>query len=137
MAYPNKTINNGPFGSFMADPGQSALPAYARCKFVNPSTTTKDAKPLLQLCSATERADVVTLQPIAAGKVGTVKYVNCGGETYGLASGTIASAGVAIYGAASGKVSTVSGGGAVLVGKSTSPGADGGVVTYAPVPAAA
>jgi hypothetical protein len=137
MAYPNKTINTGPFGSFMADPEGSALAAYARCKFVNPAGATKDSKPILQLCSATERADVITMQPIAAGAVGTVKFANSAGEQYGLCVGTIASAGVLLYGGANGKVTAASGGGAVVVGKSTSPGADAGVVTYAPVVALA
>ncbi len=134
MAYPNRTINDGPYGSFMADPTAAALGLNVRCKFVDPSTTspattTPDGKPILQLCSATERADVITLQPIAAGAYGSVKFANAAGENFGVMSGNIAT-GVAIYGAASGKVSASSGGGALLIGKATSLGADGGGVTY-------
>jgi hypothetical protein len=131
MAYPNKTINDGPYGSFMADPGQTALGIYVRCKFVDPSTTTPDGKPLLQLASATERADVVTMQPIAAGAYGTVKFVNAGGELFGQMSGNVAS-GTQLYAAASGKVGPSSAGSALKVGRTTSTGNDAGAVTYAP-----
>lgn len=131
MAYPNKTINDGPYGSFMADPGQAALGIYVRCKFVDPSTSTPDGKPLLRLAGATERADVITMQPIAAGAYGTVKFVNCGGEVFGQMTGNIAS-GTQLYAAASGKVSSSSAGSALKVGKTTSTGNDGGAVTYAP-----
>ena len=50
--------------------------------------------------------------------------------------GTILS-GAAVYGAASGKVSSSSAGGAVLLGVSLCAGADGGYVTWEPNPAAA
>jgi hypothetical protein len=129
MSYVNKTINDGPYGSFMADAGQAAIGIYVRCKFVDPAGATPDGKPLLQVCGAADRADVVTMQPIAPGAYGTVKFANAAGEQFGKMSGNCAS-GVALYGAASGKVSTVSTS-ATLIGKSTSIGADGGTVTYA------
>lgn len=132
MAYPNKTINDGPYGSFMADPNGSTLGIYTRCKFANPSSSTPDGKPILQLASATEPADVVTMQPIAAGAYGSVKFINSGGETFGQMSGDIA-CGATLYAAASGKVSASSAGSALKVGVTTSTGADGGPVTYAPV----
>lgn len=131
MAYPNKTINDGPYGSFMAKPGEAALGIYVRCKFTDPTTSTPDGSPVLELASATERADVVTLQPIAAGAYGSVKYLNSGGETYGRMVGTVAS-GTQLYAAASGKVTAASGGGALKVGKTTTTGRDGGAVCYAP-----
>lgn len=137
-AYLNKTINDGPYVSFMADPNGSTIPAYRRCKFVDPAGATLDGKPILQLCSATERADVVTMAPIAAGAVGQCKFANAGGEQYGMTLLTVASAGVTLYGGANGMVTTASGGGAVVVGKSTSPAVGAaGVVTYAAVAAAA
>jgi hypothetical protein len=130
MAYPNKTINDGPYGSFMADPEGSALGIYTRCKFVT-SSATPDGKPILQLASATEVAQVVLMQPIAAGAYGTVKFINCGGETYGQMTGNIALA-AALYAAANGKVSSSSAGSALFVGTTTSTGNDGGPVTYTP-----
>lgn len=136
MAYPNKTTNEGPNSSFMADPGEAAIGAFLRCKFVETAAgETPDNKPMIQVCSATERADVVTLQPIAAGAYGACKYANAAGEFWGIILNTCAS-GVNLYGAAAGKVTSTSGGGAVLVGKSTSSGNNKGV-TYAPAAAAA
>jgi hypothetical protein len=138
MSYLNKTINDGPYASFKADPNGSTIPAYRRCKFVNPAGATIDGKPILQLCSATERADVITMEPIAAGAVGSCKFANSGGEQFGVTLLTVATAGVALYGGANGFLTTASGGGAVLVGTSTSPGVGAtGTVTYAPAAAAA
>lgn len=136
MAYLNKTINDGPPVTFMADPGGSALAAYRRCKFADPAGATLDGKPILSYCSATERAQVVTMAPIAVGLNGQCRFASAA-EQFGICAGNVASAGVALYGASNGRVSTTSGGGAVLVGYSTSPGADGGVITYTPAVAAA
>lgn len=132
MAYPNKTINDGPYGSFMADPNGSAIAIYSRCKFTNPSTTTPDGKPFIVAAGATEPAQVVAMQPIAAGAYGAVKFVNCGGETYGIMNGNIA-CGAQLYAAASGEVSASSAGSALKVGTTTSTGNDNGPVTYTPV----
>lgn len=129
MPYENKTINDGPYGSFMADPGQAAIGIYRRCKFVDPTTLTPDGKPLLQVCSATERADVITMAPIAPGAYGPVKFANGGGEQKTFCVGSIAS-GTALYAAAAGAVSAASGGGALLIGKTTSKGRDAGPVVY-------
>lgn len=131
MAYPNKTINDGPYGSFMAKPGEAALGIYVRCKFTDPSTSTPDGKPVLELAGATEEAQVVTMQPIAAGAYGTVKFLNAGGEVFGQMTGNVAS-GTQLYAAASGKVTASSAGSALKVGKSTSTGNNAGAVTYAP-----
>lgn len=133
MAYPNKLINDGPYGSFMADPNGSTLGIYTRCKFADPTTVTPDGKPILQLASGTEQAQVVTMQPIAAGAYGSVKLINCGGETFGIMSGNIAS-GTLLYAAANGKVIASSGSSALKIGTTTSTGADGGPVTYTPLP---
>lgn len=130
MSYPNRTINDGPYGSFMADPANAAIGIYVRCKFATPSTPTPDGKPTLVVAAINERADVITMQPIAAGAYGTVKFANGGGEQFGIMSGGCA-VGVELYTAADGKVSTTSSGGALLAGKSTSAGYDGKAVTYA------
>lgn len=129
MAYPNKTINDGPYGSFMADPNGSGIGIYIRCKFADPTTATPDGKPILQICAGTEVADVVTMQPIAAGAYGTVKFTNAAGEAFGIMSGNIAS-GTQLYAAANGKVTASSASSALKVGMTTSTGADGGPVTY-------
>ncbi len=132
MAYPNKLISDGPYGTFKADPGQADIGIYLRCKFVDPAGTTPDGKPLLQVCSATERADVITMQPIAAGAYGSVKFANGGGEQFGImvSAGAAVTSGAAIYAAAGGCVGGSSGGGALLTGKTTSTGVALGPVTY-------
>ncbi len=132
MAYPNKTINDGPYGSFMADPNGATLGIYTRCKFADPTTVTPDGKPILQLASGTEQAQVVLMQPIAAGAYGTVKFLNAGGEQFGIMAGNIAS-GTLLYAAANGKVTASSAASALKVGTTTSTGADGGPVTYTPM----
>lgn len=131
MAYPNKTINDGPYGSFMADPNGSTLGIYTRCKFADPTTVTPDGKPILQLASGTEQAVCVLMQPIAAGAYGTVKFLNAAGEQFGIMAGNSAS-GVQLYAAASGKVTASSAASAIKIGITTSSGADGGPVTYLP-----
>ena len=136
MAYVNKTINDGPYGSFMEDPNGSAIGIYVRCKFAAASGATLDGKPILQVCSATERGDVVTMQPIAAGAYGTVKFMNAPGEQYGWMAGNVTE-GSAIYAEASGKVGTATAGGALLIGVATSAGSDAGYCTYTPNAAAA
>lgn len=132
MAYPNKTLNDGPYGDFMADPNGSTLGIYTRCKFSDPTTATPDGKPILSLASGTEQAQVVTMQSIAAGSYGTVKYLNSGGEQFGIMAGNIAS-GTLLYAAANGKVTASSASSALKVGMTTSTGADGGPVTYTPM----
>lgn len=136
MAYPNKLRIEGIVDSFVADPNGSALAAFVRCKFANASTNA-DGTPVLQLAGATERGSVVTLQPIAAGAIGACAPLNgSGGTIQALCSGTITN-GSNVYGAANGKVSASSGGGAVLLGVALCDGADGGTIVYEPNPAAA
>lgn len=135
-AYPNKVIIEGLRDSFMADPDGSAISQWLRCKLVA-DTATPDGTPVLQLASATERGSVVTMQPIAAGAYGNCAYSNgSGGTLMGVCVGTIPHGGN-VYGAANGKVSASSAGGAVLLGVATCAGYDGGTVTYLPNPAAA
>ena len=135
-AYPNKLTIEGLRDSYMADPDGSALGIWLRCKLVADAAT-KDGTPVLQLASATERGSVVTLQPIAAGSYGACAFSNgSGGTLMGVCVGTIPHDGN-VYGAANGKVSNSSAGGAVLLGVSTCAGYDGGTVTYLPNPAAA
>ena len=129
MSYSNKTINDGPYGSFQADPANADIGIYVRCKLATPSAATPDGKPTLVVCAIGERADVITMQPIAAGAYGAVKFANAGGEQFGIMSGACG-IGVALYTAAAGAVSTTSSGGALLCGKSTSAGYPGKVVTY-------
>lgn len=137
MAYFNKTINNGPYGSFVADPGQSDIGIYLRCKLAAPSVANLDGKPCLFVAGVAERTNVVPMQPIAAGTSGTVKFVGPGvGEQFGIMTGTCVS-GDTLYTQAGGKVGTSSTGGALLCGIATSPGSDGNVVTYLPITAAA
>lgn len=137
MAYPNKLVIEGLRDSFMADPDSAALGIWVRCKFTDSDGATPDGTPVLLLCAATDRADVVTLQPIAAATYGACALANgSGGELLGIMSGNCTE-GDLLYGAANGKVSTASGGGAVLVGKATVSGADGGTVTYLPLAVAA
>lgn len=135
MAYPNKLIIEGTLDTFMADPDNAAIGINLRCK-LGAESTTPDGTPALVLASATERGTVVTAQPIAAGAYGACRLINGGGTLYGVCVGTIAHGGN-VYGAASGKVSTSSAGGAVLLGVATCAGADGGTVTWAPNPSAA
>jgi hypothetical protein len=127
MAYPNKSINEGGFGSYLA---AAALAIYLRVKFVAPAGA--DGKASLDVAAIGDTADAVTLAPIASGAYGPVKFLNAPGETYGVCVGTIAVGG-AVYSAAAGKVSAVSTGGAILIGKATCAGYDGGVITYAPI----
>lgn len=134
MAYVNCTIDEGGFGSFQCD-AAGALTLYQRVKF----TTTADSaggKPTIVACAATERAIGIVMQPIAVGAFGTVRFNNAQGEQFGISSGTIG-LGVAVYGAAAGAVSAASGGGALLLGISTTPGFDAGPLTYLPSVAAA
>ena len=122
MAYPNCSINSGPFGTFMADPNGSGIGIYIRCKFAAAGGLTPDGKPILQICGVAERTQVITMQPIAAGAVGTVKFANFGGEQFGQMAGSCTEA--------LGKVGTATGSGALLIGPATIAGSDGGPVTY-------
>jgi hypothetical protein len=129
MAYPNCVANDGPYGSFMADPQGAGIGIYIRCKFAEPGSYTRDKKPILQICGVAEREDVITMQPIAAGAVGTVKFANAGGEQFGQMAGACSCAD-ALYTQADGKVGTATGSSAILTGKATIAGSDGGPVTY-------
>lgn len=133
MAYPSKIINEGSFGSYQAS---VAIALYQRCYFNTAASTDGSGKPKVAICGATDRADLIAMQPIASGAFGTFKFANSPGEQYGVVSGTIG-LGVAVYQAAAGAITAASGGGALLCGKSTSTGADGGTLTYLPVIAAA
>ena len=136
MAYPNHLIIEGLRDSLMADPDNAAIGIWLRCK-TNAEATTPDGTAALVLAAATERGQYVTLQPIAAGAYGAVALMaNGGGTLMGQCVGTINS-GDNVYGAANGKVSASSAGGAVLLGTATTSGADGGYVVWAPNPAAA
>jgi hypothetical protein len=136
MGYPNKTINRGPDVSFTADPAGSAIPAYTRCKFKAPATPLASGKPVIEPCGAADRADVITNEPIGIGSEGACFFANTGGEVYGVCADDIANA-AAVYGAADGKISASSGGGAVLAGKMTSQGYTGKISTYSLTAAAA
>lgn len=129
MAYYNKTINDGPYGSFMADPNGSTIAIYTRCIFAAASAATLDGKPILQVATAAQHGEVVTMQPIAAGAYGAVKFMNAGGEQFGVMAGNCTE-GDTLYAETSGKVGKATAGGAIVHGVATSPGADGGVVTY-------
>ena len=136
MAYPNHLIIEGLRDSFQADVDNAALGIWLRCKLVN-DTRTPDGTPTLVLAAATERGTHVTLQPIAAGAYGAVALMaNGGGTLLGQCVGTVNN-GDSIYGAATGKVSSSSAGGAVLLGVALTSGADGGYVSWMPNPAAA
>jgi len=127
MAYVNATIVQGGMASFQASV-DADIPIYTRVFF----TTTADSaggKPTVKACGATDRAIGVAMQPIAIGAFGVVRLANAQGEQYGLASGSIG-LGVAVYQAAAGKVTASSGGGALRIGVSTTPGFDGGPFTY-------
>lgn len=126
MAYPNCTINDGSYGTFLA---ANAISLYQRCKFVTPASG--DGKPSIDVCGVTERGNVIAMQPIAQGEYGTVRFLNAPGEQFGLAIGTIAVAD-AVYTDVTGKFSNASHDSNVIVGKCTSAGYDGGPFTWTP-----
>ncbi len=134
MAYPNATINERGFGTFQSD-AAGAIALYQRCHF----STTADsagAKPTLLVSGVTDRATVIAMEAIAIStstvfNFGTVRFLNAQGEQFGIASGTIG-VGAAVYSAAAGRLSTVSTGGAILLGIATTAGADGGPFTWLP-----
>jgi len=123
-AYSNKTINPNSEGTFQA---AEAIALYARVKFN--TSPDNSGKPKIVYADAADVAIGVAMEPIADGAFGLIRFLNAPGEQIGLASGTIG-LGVSIYGAADGKLSTVTSGGAKLVGVSTTTGADGGTLTY-------
>ena len=134
MAYVNATININGYDTFQSD-AAAAIALYQRCHF---STTADNngAKPTLLVSGIADRATVIAMEPIAISTAtvfnfGTCRFLNAQGEQYGLASGTIG-VGAAVYSAASGKLSTSSGGGAILLGIATSAGYDGGPFTWLP-----
>lgn len=131
MAYPNATINDGSYGTFLAS---EAVTLYQRLKFVTGSSP--DGKPSLAVCGVTERGDCIAMQPIASGEYGTVKFLNSPGEQFGQAIGTIALGG-AVYSDVTGFFSGASHDSNVIVGVCTSAGYDGGPFTWIPrIPAA-
>lgn len=124
MPYSNKTIVMGSEGTYQA---AEAIALYGRVKF---NTSADSAgKPKLVYADAADVAIGVAMEPIADGAFGLIRFLNAPGEQFGLASGTIG-LGVQLYGAADGKVTAASGGGALLVGISTTTGANGGTLTY-------
>lgn len=125
MAYPNKTINELGFGSYQA---AAAITIYQRVKFVTPAST--DGKAKIDVAAIGDHADAVAMTAIASGDWGPVRFLNSPGEQFGICVGNIAVGG-AVYTAATGYVSAVTGGGALLVGKATCAGYDGGTITYA------
>lgn len=127
MAYVPCQINDGSYGTFQA---AADITLYQRCKFTN-AASALDGKAKITPCAIGERGDVIAMQPIASGEFGTVRFLNAGGEQYGQASGSIG-VGVAVYTAATGLYSAASGGGALLVGTSTTEGFDGGPFTWIP-----
>lgn len=124
MAYPNKSINELGFGTYLA---AAVIAIYLRCKFVTPAGP--DGKASINVCDIGDHADVVAMAPIASAGYGPVRFLNSPGEQFGVCVGTVA-VGDPLYTAAAGKVSSATGGGALLIGKATCAGADGGVVTY-------
>lgn len=128
MAYVNATINQGGFGSFQAD-AAGAIALYQRVLFTTTAGSDGSGKPTIVVAGVADRTIGVAMQPIAVGAQGTIRFQNAQGEQFGLATGTIG-LGVAVYSAALGRMSTVSTGGALLMGISTTPGFDGGVFTY-------
>jgi hypothetical protein len=132
--YYNRTTNDGVFGSFQADPDQADIPIYARCKFV--SNVSSDGQAMLQVAGLTEAADVVAMQPIVAGKWGTVKFMNAPGTQFGNVTEAV-SPGDTLYSAASGNLSKSSGSFAVIQGKVVVGAQASRVCVYAPIAGAA
>lgn len=131
MAYVNATINEGSYGSFLAN---EAITLYQRLKFVAGSSP--DGKPSLAVCANTERGDCIAMQPIASGAYGTVRFLNAPGEQFGQSAGSIALGG-SVYTDALGTFSATTSGGNLKVGVATTAGYDGGPFTWIPlVPAA-
>lgn len=131
MAYVNATINEGGFGTFLAN---EAITLYQRLKFITGASP--DGKPSLAVAGATERGDCIAMQPIASGAYGSVRFLNAQGEQFGNSNGTIALGGD-VYTDALGAFTTTSGGGNLLVGRATTAGFDGGPFTWIPkIPAA-
>lgn len=134
MAYPNTTILESRFGSFVCDTA-GALTIYQRVKF-STANVDNSGKPTIVAAGATDRAIGVCMQPIAVGLAGTISMLNGPGEQFGIASGPI-TAGALVYAAASGQVTASSGGGAYLAGIATTNGYDQNPFTYMPLTAIA
>lgn len=131
MAYPNATINDGSYGTFLAS---GAINLYDRVKFVTGSSP--DGKPSIAVAGITERGDAIAMQPIADGEYGTVKFLNSPGEQFGNSVGSIALGGV-VYTEANGDFGGTSHDSNLAVGVCTSAGYDGGPFTWIPrIPAA-
>ncbi len=131
MAYPNCTINDGGYGTFLAT---ETINLYDRVKFVAPASP--DGKPSISIAGITERGDAIAMQPIASGEYGTVRFLNAQGEQFGNSVGTIAVGG-SVYTEAAGDFGGTSHDSNLKVGVATSAGADGGPFSWIPlVPAA-
>lgn len=105
-----------------------ALTAAAAPAFTRLSQQTSG---LYQAAGLTERGDcVLDHDALASDPAARAKLVSSAGTLQGIASGAIATAGLTLYSAANGTVSTTQGTNAVVVGKSKSSAADGGVVEY-------
>lgn len=131
MAYPNVTINEGGFGSYEC---AATVALYTRCKFA--TSASSDGKAKITPAAVGERGNVIAMAPGGTGDQITVRFLNAEGEQFGIASGDIG-VGVPVYTAADGQYSAASGGGAVLVGLSTTAGYDGGPFSWIPnIPAA-
>ncbi|HWL53861.1 MAG TPA: hypothetical protein VNQ90_15585 [Chthoniobacteraceae bacterium] len=102
--------------------GSSAVDAYLRVKLGTDGKHT--------VCSATDFGDAITDEPIVANGTGTARFVNAPGQQFGIASGAVATAGLKLYAAADGKVSTTQSTTEPLVGISEEAAANGEVVTY-------
>jgi hypothetical protein len=131
MAYPNCTINDASYGTFLAN---EAITLYQRLKFITGSSG--DGKPSLAVCGVTEKGDCIAMQPIASGDYGTVRFLNAPGEQFGQSIGTIALGGD-VYTDVTGFFSGASHDSNVLIGRCTSAGADGGPFTWITRPATA
>lgn len=130
MAYPSKVIQEGSFDSYQTG---EAIALYQRVKFSTVESTDGSGKPKILIAAATDRAIGVAMQGGASGAFITIKLLNAPGENFGIAVGTI-TLGVLVYQAAAGALTAASGGGALVAGVSTSTGANGGTLTYMPLP---
>ena len=124
MAYVNATINEGSYGTFLAN---EAITLYQRLKFITGASA--DGKPSLAVCGVTEKGDCIAMQPIASGSYGTVRFLNAPGEQFGISSGTIALGGD-VYTDVTGKFSGASHDSNVIIGRATTAGYDGGPFTW-------
>jgi hypothetical protein len=103
--------------------GASPISAYKRIKLGT------DGKYVV--AGLTDYGDAVIERDAKADEVGVpARLVNAEGTQFGIAAGAIASAGLTLYSAASGEVSTTQGTNAVIVGKSSAAASNGDITTY-------